>query len=68
MPFQNAEKTKRAPKPVSRRDLVEVRYQEGEERPYHIHVKHSGALIARLSDEAQIDGFLNRLNEAVFHS
>ena len=52
---------------ATRRDLVTIVRKAEDERPYHIHAKSNGALIARLADESKIDGFLERLDISVFH-
>jgi hypothetical protein len=51
---------------VTRRDLVNIVVKSDDDRPYHIHLKVDGKLIARLKSEGDIDGFLNRLSETVF--
>ncbi len=52
--------------PATRRDLVSIVVKSDDDKPYHIHLKSTGKLIARLKTEGDIDGFLNRLSETVF--
>ncbi len=51
---------------ATRRDLVTIVHKPEDERPYHIHAKSNGALIARLADEHVIDSFLERLDISAF--
>ncbi len=51
---------------ATRRDLVNVVVKSDDDRPYHIHLKADGKLIARLKSADDIDGFLNRLADTVF--
>jgi len=53
---------------VTRRDLVTIVHKPEDERPYHIHAKSNGALIARVAaDDERVDAFLERLDISVFH-